>query len=85
MGYPGFEASGLAGLLAPAGTPMEAIEPLHAETIQLLKRPDIVDRFVALGLDAVGIGASRGSHPHNASSPASARMSPTSSSFIKRS
>lgn len=54
MGYPGFEASGLAGLLAPAGTPLEAIERLHTETIQLLKRREVVDRFVALGLDAVG-------------------------------
>jgi tripartite-type tricarboxylate transporter receptor subunit TctC len=54
MGYPGFEASGLAGLVAPAGTPNEAIDRLHAETVKLLKRPDVVERFVGLGLDPVG-------------------------------
>jgi tripartite-type tricarboxylate transporter receptor subunit TctC len=54
MGFPGFEASGLAGLLAPSGTPAEAVERLYTETVQLLKRSDVIDRFVALGLDAVG-------------------------------
>lgn len=54
MGYPGFEASGLAGLLAPAGTPVEIVDRLHAETVKLLKRPEVVDRFVTLGLDPVG-------------------------------
>jgi tripartite-type tricarboxylate transporter receptor subunit TctC len=54
MGYPGFEASGLAGLLAPAGTPAEIVERLHAETVKLLKRPEMVERFVTLGLDPVG-------------------------------
>lgn len=54
MGYPGFEASGLAGLLAPAGTPSTAIERVHTETAKLLKRPDVLERLSALGLDAVG-------------------------------
>jgi tripartite-type tricarboxylate transporter receptor subunit TctC len=54
MGYPGFEASGLAGLLTPAGTPAEIVDRLHAETAKLLKRPDVLDRFVVLGLDPVG-------------------------------
>jgi len=54
MGHPGFEASGLAGLLAPAGTPPEIVERLYSETVKLLKRPDVVERFVTLGLDPVG-------------------------------
>ena len=54
MGYPGFEASGLAGLLAPAGTPVDVVERLHTETVKLLKRPDVLERFMALGLDPVG-------------------------------
>lgn len=54
MGYPGFSASGMAGLLAPAGTPPEAISRVHAEVVKLLKLPAVVDRFTALGLDAVG-------------------------------
>lgn len=54
MGYPGFEASGLAGLLAPAGTPAAVIERLHVEVAKLLKRPEVLERLVALGLDPVG-------------------------------
>ena len=54
MGYPGFEASGLAGLLAPAGTPPDIVARLHAETVKLIKRPDVRERFVKLGLDPVG-------------------------------
>ena len=54
MGYPGFTASGMAGLLAPAGTPPEVINRVHAETVKLLKQKPVVDRFTTLGLDAVG-------------------------------
>ena len=54
MGYPGFSASGYAGLLAPAGTPAEAISRVHAEVVRLLKLPAVVERFTALGLDSVG-------------------------------
>ena len=54
MGYPGFSASGLAGLLAPAGTPAEVIGRIHAEVVKLLKLPAVVERCVALGLDPVG-------------------------------
>lgn len=54
MGYPGFSASGLAGLLAPAGTPAGAIDRLHAEVVKLLKLPAVVERCVTLGLDPVG-------------------------------
>ncbi len=54
MGYPGFSASGLAGLVAPAGTPVEAVNRLHAEVVRLLKLPNVLERFGALGLDPVG-------------------------------
>ena len=54
MGYPGFTASGMAGLLAPAGTPPEVINRVHVETVKLLKQKRVVDRFTVLGLDAVG-------------------------------
>jgi tripartite-type tricarboxylate transporter receptor subunit TctC len=53
MGYPGFSASGLAGLVAPAGTPPEAIERLHAAVVQLIKLPQMRERFATLGMDAV--------------------------------
>ena len=54
MGYPGFSASGLAGLVAPAGTPAEAVERLHAAVVKVIKLPAMQERFVTLGMDAVG-------------------------------
>jgi tripartite-type tricarboxylate transporter receptor subunit TctC len=54
MGYPGFAASGMAGVLAPAGTPAEVLSRVHAEIVKLLKSKAVVDRFTTLGLDAVG-------------------------------
>lgn len=54
QGYPGFSASGLAGLVAPAGTPAEVIARLNAEVVKLLKLPQVVEQCLALGLDPVG-------------------------------
>lgn len=54
MGYPGFSASGMAGLVAPAGTPSEAIDRLHAAVVKLMKLRGVEERFVTLGMDAVG-------------------------------
>ena len=53
MGYPGFSASGLAGLVAPAGTPAEAIDRMHAEVVKLLRNPAVLERCMALGMDPV--------------------------------
>jgi tripartite-type tricarboxylate transporter receptor subunit TctC len=54
MGYPGFSANGMAGLVAPAGTPAEAINRLHAAMVKILKLPNVQERFLTLGMDAVG-------------------------------
>ena len=54
MGYPGFSASGMSGLVAPAGTPPEIISRMQAEVAKLLKLPPVVERMVSLGLDPVG-------------------------------
>lgn len=54
QGYPGFSASGLAGLLAPAGTPPDAIDRIQKEVAVLVKQPALIERFVALGLEPVG-------------------------------
>jgi tripartite-type tricarboxylate transporter receptor subunit TctC len=53
-GYPGFSASGLAGIIAPAGTPREVVERIQTEVAGLLKQSAVVERFVALGLEPVG-------------------------------
>jgi tripartite-type tricarboxylate transporter receptor subunit TctC len=54
QGYPGFQASGLAGLVAPAGTPNEVIDRIHVEVVKLLKQPRVVEQSVTLGMDPVG-------------------------------
>ena len=54
MGYPGFSASGISGLVAPAGTSAEAIDKVQAETAKVLKQSAVVERLVALGMDPVG-------------------------------
>lgn len=53
-GLAGFEAGSWYGLLAPAGTPREAVTKLHAETVQMLALPDIRQKLAAEGADAIG-------------------------------
>jgi tripartite-type tricarboxylate transporter receptor subunit TctC len=54
MGYPDFSASGLAGLVAPANTPVEAIERLHAAVVKIIRLRVLQERFVTLGMEPVG-------------------------------
>ena len=53
-GLPGFEAVGLAALLAPAGTPPEVIARLHREVVAVLQTPEVRERLIAMGLEVVG-------------------------------
>ena len=53
-GYPGFEISTWIGLLAPAGTPREAVTRLHGEVVRILKLGDVQQRFSTLGMEPVG-------------------------------
>jgi tripartite-type tricarboxylate transporter receptor subunit TctC len=41
------------GLLAPAGTPREIVDKLHAEVAAILKEKETADRLVGAGLDLV--------------------------------
>jgi tripartite-type tricarboxylate transporter receptor subunit TctC len=54
QGYPGFEVSGWYGMLAPAGTPKEAIAVLNTEIVKVLKLPDVAERLIGDGAVAVG-------------------------------
>jgi tripartite-type tricarboxylate transporter receptor subunit TctC len=54
QGFPGFEAVSWYGLMAPAGVPKHIIAKLSAECTQILKLPEIKERFAGLGADAVG-------------------------------
>jgi len=53
-GFPGFEAVPWFGLLAPAGTPKDIVDRLHAETVKTLALPEVRKKFDELGLEPVG-------------------------------
>jgi tripartite-type tricarboxylate transporter receptor subunit TctC len=53
-GVPGYEAGTWYGLLVPAGTPKEMIVRLHAESVKLLKLPDVKERLDAAGFEPIG-------------------------------
>ena len=52
-GYPGFEAVGWFGLVAPARTPKVIIDRLNAETVKAANAPDVREKLTALGFDVV--------------------------------
>ncbi|MGZ8155480.1 MAG: Bug family tripartite tricarboxylate transporter substrate binding protein [Burkholderiales bacterium] len=49
--YPGFEAGTWYALVAPAGTPREAIVRLHEATTRALQLPDVREKFKAQGAE----------------------------------
>jgi tripartite-type tricarboxylate transporter receptor subunit TctC len=50
-GLPGFDASTVNALLAPAGTPPDIVRRLNAALIKALNTPAVVERFKALGVE----------------------------------
>jgi len=55
-GIPGYEATLWLGLTAPAGTPAEIINRLHAETAKALQDPELVQSFRVAGVSATIMG-----------------------------
>ena len=53
-GLPGFEAVGVHGLLAPAGTPRRVIDRLNAESGAVLRSPDVRAQLASDGAEPVG-------------------------------
>lgn len=51
-GFPGLEALQWVGILAPAGTPKDAISRLNAALQRILSRPDVVAKLAAQGVTA---------------------------------
>lgn len=51
-GVPGMEAATFTGLLAPKGTPPEVLARLSQALDQILRQPEIIQRFKELGADA---------------------------------
>jgi tripartite-type tricarboxylate transporter receptor subunit TctC len=53
-GYPGFEAVGWIGIVAPAKTPEAVLNKLNAEMLRMLKEPDVKQRLDSLAFTPVG-------------------------------
>jgi len=58
-GLPGFEVSGLIGLIAPAGTPHDVIARINAAALKSLEAPEVRERLVALATIPMGGGPER--------------------------
>jgi len=54
QGVTGYEISGWAGLLAPAGTPGPIIDRLHGAVLAALRTPTLRQRLDELGLEPIG-------------------------------
>src|SRR5690349_12590324 len=54
QGFPGYESSLWYALLAPAATPQPIIKRLNAETVKILKMPDVSEQLASQGADPVG-------------------------------
>ena len=54
QGFPGFDSTTWYGLMAPAGTPSEIVEKIHAEVRRVLYLPRLKQTLDSLGADPVG-------------------------------
>jgi tripartite-type tricarboxylate transporter receptor subunit TctC len=54
MGLPGYEGILWIGMVAPAGTPKAVIDRLAAANAKAARAPDVVEKFVNIGVDPVG-------------------------------
>jgi tripartite-type tricarboxylate transporter receptor subunit TctC len=53
-GYPNFQAASWVGFFVPAKTPAAVAARLNGAIDEIVKQPDVRERFVALGFDPVG-------------------------------
>jgi tripartite-type tricarboxylate transporter receptor subunit TctC len=53
-GLSGFEAVGVHGLLAPAGTPRRIIDKLNAECVAILRSPEVRAQLASEGAEPIG-------------------------------
>jgi len=53
-GLPGYESTSIYGIFAPAKTPKPVITRLNKEIIQVLNKPDLKEKLISMGGEAVG-------------------------------
>jgi tripartite-type tricarboxylate transporter receptor subunit TctC len=51
---PGYASGSWVGFIAPAGVPREAVARLGKEIMNIVKRPDVRERFIEIGIEPVG-------------------------------
>jgi tripartite-type tricarboxylate transporter receptor subunit TctC len=54
QGLPAVEAENWYGLVAPAGTPTDVVDKLHAAAVKALRSPDVQEKLVSQGADLIG-------------------------------
>ena len=54
QGLKGFETGSWFGIAVPAATPREIVNKLHAETVRIIKLPEVYERIASEGADFVG-------------------------------
>jgi tripartite-type tricarboxylate transporter receptor subunit TctC len=54
LGVAGFEANSWVGIHVPVKTPKAIVDRLHRDITTVLKDPDLRERYVTLGIEAVG-------------------------------
>jgi tripartite-type tricarboxylate transporter receptor subunit TctC len=52
-GYPGFQVDNMYGVLAPHGTPPEAVKKLHDDIVRAVRQPDAAKALEAASIDIV--------------------------------
>jgi tripartite-type tricarboxylate transporter receptor subunit TctC len=50
---PGYEASSINGLFAPAGTPAAIVQRLNREAVRTLRQPEVKEKFFTVGVETV--------------------------------
>jgi tripartite-type tricarboxylate transporter receptor subunit TctC len=53
-GVPGYETAGMTGMYAPVKTPAPVINRISQEVARYMARPEIKERFLKMGVEAVG-------------------------------
>jgi tripartite-type tricarboxylate transporter receptor subunit TctC len=53
-GLPGFDIQAWYGFLGPAGLPSEIVRRIHADSVQVIQRPDFLERLARDGIEPVG-------------------------------
>ena len=53
QGVPGYDVMSWFAIFAPAGTPKDIVNRIHAEAMRVFKLPDVQEKLKTLGLDPV--------------------------------